>query len=129
MKKILLSTLLLLVVMSCKEKKGSTEKFIQDSSGNINHVSIVLENDMWDGRVGDAIRNVLSKPIYGLPQDEPMFTLSQIPPKVFSGFVTKNRTILKVEMDKEPGIHFKDNVFAKPQKVIIITGKTKGRCY
>lgn len=125
MKHILLSTLLLLVVMSCKEKKGSSERFIQDSSGNINHVSVVLENDIWDGRVGDAIRDVLTQPIYGLPQDEPMFTLSQIPPKVFSGFVTKNRTILKVEVGKEPGIHFKDDAFAKPQKVIVLTGKTK----
>lgn len=125
MKKILLSTFLLLVVMSCKEKKGGTQRYIQDSSGNINHVSVILENEMWDGRVGKAIRDVLTQPVYGLPQDEPMFTLSQIPPKVFSGFVTKNRTILKVEMNKEPGIHFKNNAFAKPQKVIIITGKTK----
>lgn len=125
MKNILLSTVLLLVVMSCKDKNKPAEKFLFDSTGNINHVSVVLENDTWNGRVGDAIRTVLTKAIYGLPQDEPMFTLSQIPPKVFSGFVTKNRTILKVEMGKDPNIEFKDNEYAKPQKVVVLSGRTK----
>jgi len=80
---------------------------------------------LWDGRVGEAIRNVLAKPIYGLPQDEPTFTISQIPTSVFSGFVTKNRTVLKIETNKEAGITISDNVYAKPQKVIVVSGKTK----
>lgn len=125
MQKILLSALLLLVVMSCKDKNKAPEKFLYDSSGNISHVSIIVDNDMWDGSVGDAIRSVLTKPVYGLPQDEPMFSLSQIPPSVFSGFVTRNRTILKVEMNKAPGMVIKENVYAKPQKVIIVSGKSK----
>lgn len=126
MKKVLLSVLLLVVIFSCKENKGKApEKFLQDSSGEINHVSVIVDNDMWNGSLGDAIRSVLTKTIYGLPQDEPMFTLSQIPPQVFSGFVTKNRTILKVEMGKSAGIEFKENTYAKPQKVIVVSGKTK----
>jgi len=110
--------------MSCGDKK-SNEKFLPDASGAINNVSVVTENDLWDGRVGEAIRNVLAKPIYGLPQDEPTFTISQIPTSVFSGFVTKNRTVLKIETNKEAGITISDNVYAKPQKVIVVSGKTK----
>jgi len=110
--------------MSCGDKK-SNEKFLPDASGAINNVSVVTENDLWDGRVGEAIRNVLAKPIYGLPQDEPPFTISQIPTSVFSGFVTKNRTVLKIETNKEAGITISDNVYAKPQKVIVVSGKTK----
>lgn len=127
MKHILLLAVLLLVAVSCKDKNNSSkpEKFLYDSTGNISHVSVIIENDMWSGSVGDAIRGVLTKPIYGLPQDEPTFTLSQIPPKVFSGFVTKNRTMLKIEMNKAPSINFAENVYAQPQKVIVLTGKTK----
>jgi len=110
--------------MSCGDKK-SNEKFLPDASGAINNVSVVTENDLWDGRVGEAIRNVLAKPIYGLPQDEPTFTISQIPTSVFSGFVTKNRTVLKIETNKEAGITISDNVDAKPQRVIVVTGRTK----
>ncbi|PWH84578.1 DUF4837 domain-containing protein [Algibacter marinivivus] len=125
MRNLLFSVLVLTLLMSCGDKKNSNQKFLPDASGAINNVSVVAENDLWDGRVGEAIRNVLAKPIYGLPQDEPTFTISQIPPAVFSGFVTKNRTVLKIETGKEAGITISDDVYAKPQKVIVISGKTK----
>ncbi|WP_299548875.1 DUF4837 family protein [Seonamhaeicola sp.] len=125
MKKILLLAFLLLVVMSCQDKNKTPKRFLYDSSGNINHVSVIVDNDLWNGRVGEAIRGVLTKTIYGLPQDEPLFTLSQIPPSVFSGFVTRNRTILKIEMNKAPGMTIKENIYAKPQKVILLSGNTK----
>ncbi|WP_136482697.1 DUF4837 family protein [Cognatitamlana onchidii] len=125
MKHVLFSVLALMILMSCGDKKKSTEKFLPDASGAINNVSVVTENEIWDGRVGDAIRSVLAKPIYGLPQDEPMFTISQIPPAVFSGFVTKNRTVLKIEMNKEVGIKTLEDVYAQPQKVIVISGQNK----
>lgn len=125
MKNLLFLVFALVLIMSCGDKKNTNEKYLPDASGAINNVSVVTENNLWDGRVGEAIRDVLAKPIYGLPQDEPTFTISQIPPAVFSGFVTKNRTVLKIEMGKEKGIVIKDDVYAKPQKVIVLTGQTK----
>ncbi len=124
MRYFLFSVLTLTLLMSCDNKK-SNKKFLPDASGAINNVSVVTENDLWDGRVGEAIRNVLAKPIYGLPQDEPTFTISQIPPAVFSDFVTKNRTVLKIETNKKASITILDDVYARPQKVIVVTGKTK----
>lgn len=115
----------LLFVFSCGDKKPSDEKFLLDSSGSINNVSVVVDNELWDGNIGETIRTVLAKPIYGLPQDEPTFTISQIPPAVFSGFVTKNRTVLKIEMNKKASIKVSKDVYAKPQKVIVVSGKTK----
>lgn len=125
MRYFLFTLLTLTLFVSCVDKKENNEKFLPDASGAINNVSVVAENDYWDGRVGEAIRHVLAKPIYGLPQDEPMFTISQIPPAVFSGFVTKNRTVLKIEPNKPAGITISEDVYAKPQKVIVVSGKTK----
>ncbi|MFL1010582.1 DUF4837 family protein [Flavisericum labens] len=126
MRYILFLFIFTMFLTSCGDKKNSKEqRYIQDSSGAINNVSVVMENEVWDGRVGEAVRAVLAKPIYGLPQDEPMFTISQIPPAVFSGFVTKNRTVLMIKLDAKPGIDFSENVYAKPQKVIVVKGKTK----
>lgn len=127
MRHLLFLVVALIFFTSCDNKKTSKEQFLPDASGAISNVSVVAENDLWAGRVGEAIRNVLAKPIYGLPQDEPTFTISQIPPAVFSGFVTKNRTVLKIEMGKDAGITIADDVYAKPQKVIVISGKTKQR--
>ncbi|WP_303316586.1 DUF4837 family protein [Flavivirga abyssicola] len=115
----------LLFFFSCGDKKSSNEKFLLDSSGSINNVSVVVDNELWNGNIGETIRTVLTKPIYGLPQDEPTFTISQIPPAVFSGFVTKNRTVLKIEMNKDAGLKVLKDVYAKPQKVIVVSGKTK----
>ena len=124
MKTPLLALVALLLLASCKDKP-SDQKILLDSSGNINHVSVVITNELWDGSIGETIRNVLAAPIYGLPQDEPMFTINQIPPSVFSGFVTRNRTVLKIETNKEAGIEVLTNVYAQPQKVIVVSGKTK----
>jgi len=124
MRQIFLVALSLLLVMSCNDKK-SNQRILLDSSGKLNDVSVVISNDMWDGSVGEAIRNVLASPIYGLPQDEPIFNINQIPAHVFSGFITQNRTILKIEMGKPSAITFKNNVYAQPQKVITVSGKTK----
>ena len=123
MRQIFLAILSLLLVMSCKDSEN--KRILLDSAGKLNDVSVVIDNEMWEGRVGEAIRDVLASPVYGLPQDEPMFNINQIPTNVFSGFITKNRTILKIEMGKKPAISFDTNVYAQPQKVITVSGKTK----
>lgn len=125
MRYLLFSAITLFLLTSCDNKNKTKEKYLPDASGAINNVSVVTENDLWDGSIGEAIRTVLAKPIYGLPQDEPTFTLSQIPTSVFSGFVTKNRTVLKIEINKEPGIKILKDVYARPQKVIVVSGKSR----
>ncbi|MCF7559585.1 DUF4837 family protein [Sabulilitoribacter multivorans] len=125
MRNIIFSLVSLILFASCGDKKNTNDRYIADASGAINNVSVVVDNDLWDGSIGETIRSVLAKPIYGLPQDEPTFTINQIPPSVFSGFVTRNRTVLKIETNKDAGIEVLTDVYARPQKVIVITGKTK----
>lgn len=123
MRKVLLVTGILLLALSCKDGKSSNEKVFLDSTGKINEVSVVVDNDLWSGAIGEAVRNILASPVYGLPQDEPTFNINQIPSQVFSGFVTKNRTVLIIKMNNEASISFDNDVYAKPQRVITISGK------
>lgn len=125
MQKFLLVTVILLLTLSCKDGKSSDEQTLLDSTGKINDVFVVIDNDLWNGGIGEAIRNLLASPVYGLPQDEPLFNINQIPTQVFSGFITKNRTVLKIELGKDAAITFNNNVYAKPQRVIVISGKSK----
>ncbi|MCF1190339.1 DUF4837 family protein [Mangrovimonas sp. AS39] len=126
MKKIIYFLAFLLIV-SCKSdgKKSSNFRVLPESSGKINHLSVVLSNDFWEGSVGETIRNVLAAPVDGLPQDEPLFTMNQIPPAVFSGFVTQNRTVLKIETTQEANVKILKDVYARPQRVVLVTGPTK----
>lgn len=125
MRNILSILMIVLVLVSCKDDASKNKRILFDSQGKINDISVVIDNESWKGRVGEAIRDVLTAPVYGLPQDEPTFNINQIPPQVFTDFITRTRTVLKIEMGKKAGMAIKDNVYAKPQKVILVTGKTK----
>ncbi len=125
MKKIFSILCIFILIASCKDSTSKQKKLLLDSQGKINDVSVVVDNQEWKGNLGEAIRDVLATPIYGLPQDEPMFNINQIPPQVFTDFITRNRTILKIELGQPAGISIKDDVYAQPQKVITLTGPNK----
>ena len=112
---------IILVFFSCSESK---ESLLPGSSGNINNISVVINDELWDGTVGEVIRESFSRPIYGLPQIEPVFSLNHIPSKIFSGFVTKSRTILKIDISEKEGLFSFKNSYASPQRIIQITAKT-----
>ena len=111
----------LIITLSCSENQ---QKLLPSSSGNINNVSVVSSDELWDGAVGDVIRENFGRPIYGLPQIEPVFSLSHIPSKVFSGFATKSRTILKVDISEKEGVFNFKNTYASPQRIIQITANS-----
>lgn len=107
---------------SCSE---SNEKLLPGSSGNINNISVVASNTLWESSVGDLIRENFSRPIYGLPQAEPVFNLNHIPSKIFSGFATKSRTILKLHIGNKESISNFKNSYASPQIIVQVTAPNK----
>ena len=121
MKRITFILFFLIITLSCSDNQ---QKLLPASSGNINNVSVVSSDELWDGAVGDIIRENFGRPIYGLPQIEPVFSLSHIPSKVFSGFATKSRTILKVDISEKEGIFNFKNTYASPQRIIQITANS-----
>ena len=121
MKRITLILFFLIITLSCSDNQ---QKLLPASSGNINNVSVVTSDELWDGAVGDIIRENFGRPIYGLPQIEPVFSLSHIPSKVFSGFATKSRTILKVDISEKEGVFNFKNTYASPQRIIQITANS-----
>ena len=112
----------LVLFTSCDN--GKDQRIISSSNGNINTLLVVVDNLLWDDSVGEAIRAVVAAPVPALNQDEPLFNISQMPTQVFSGFVTKSRTILKIEKGGPAGMSIKRDVYARPQTVVVISGKT-----
>ncbi len=125
MKKIgtLYITLITLVVVSCTDS-GTKKRFLPPSTGGINTLMVVMDTDLWKGGVGDKIREHFAAPVLGLPQGEPKFTITQIPPQVFKGATAYSRSVLFVEQDSVSLAHIKTDVYAKPQKVAVVTGET-----
>ncbi|MGB7842030.1 MAG: DUF4837 family protein [Salinimicrobium sp.] len=124
MKKFLAIIIGIFVLTSCGDDPKKDDVILPDSSGNINNLSVIIPNDLWNGEVGEEIRNVLAAPVDGLPQEEPLFSINQMPPEAFSGFVRKNRIFLQVQKGEEAGIKIAENPYARPQKGVRITGQT-----
>lgn len=112
-----------ILLVSCKDS-SKDQRIIPSSSGNINTLLVVTDNLLWDDSVGEAIRNTFAAPVPALNQEEPLFSLSQMPTQVFSGFATKNRIILKIEKGKIANTSIKEDAFAKPQTVVVVSGMT-----
>ena len=121
MKKTAIILFFLITALSCSDNQ---QKLLPASSGNINNISVVTNDEIWEGAVGEVIRENFGRPIYGLPQIEPIFSLSHIPSKVFSGFATKSRTILKIDVSENEGVFNFKNTYASPQRIIQITAKS-----
>lgn len=122
MKKIILILFLGLFV-ACKEEKV----VLPTSSGNINSLAVVIDNALWQGDVGENIREHFARNVRGLPQQEPLFTLNHLPPEVFEGFVRKKRIFLQVQKSPKTGIGVLIDSFAHPQTGIVVSAPTEDK--
>lgn len=113
-----------LSLISCKESEQDIQATLSESNGKINNVSIIIDDNLWNGEIGDSVRKKFAAPVDGLPQEEPLFTLNQYPTKVFEGFVRKSRNVIIVGKSNKSGFSSKKNSYAKPQNVFFISGET-----
>lgn len=123
MRKLLLIASIILMIFSCENGNKEKKRILPASSGRLNNLSVVVDNELWENSVGETLRSTFAAPIDGLPQEEPLFSLNQIPPQVFTGFTRNNRSIIKIEKGSKSGVKISRDVFAKPQKIIIVSGE------
>ncbi|MDY8138655.1 DUF4837 family protein [Aquimarina sp. 2201CG5-10] len=128
MKKLSLTIICALCLISCTEtkKKDNTKNqgAMAQSVGKINELSVIVDDELWKGAVGDTIRKYFGAEVPGLPQEEPLFSMRQMPEKAFSGFARKNRTFLKIQKGKAANFTILKNKYANPQIGAVISGKT-----
>jgi len=125
MKKLGIAFLSLILLSSCKDNEAEKNAVLTESNGKINNVSIIIDENLWNGEIGDSIRKKFGAPVDGLQNEEPLFTLNQYPTKIFEGFVRNSRNIIVVEKSNQSGFSAKKDEFAKPQQVFYIVGKNK----
>jgi hypothetical protein len=121
MKKTLLLISLFLLT-SCNDTKSGF-KYLADSSSNLNHLTVVMPEKSWEGKLGKTTRELLEAPYEGLPFDEPQFTLKYLPPKVFTGFARNSRNILWFVQDTTARFQLMKNLTAQPQLVAKVSGE------
>ncbi len=113
----------LITFISCQDNATKKKPILPESNGQINNVSIFIDENLWNGEIGDTIRKKFAAPVDGLPQEEPLFNLNQYPLKVFQGFARKSRNIIIFNRGKKKAYSIRENQFARPQSVVSISGE------
>lgn len=110
-----------ILFFSCNKKE---DVLLRTATGKINTISVLIEDQLWAGEVGDNIRNKFASPVLGLPQEEPLFTINQYPTTLLEGFMTDSRTIIVVKIEAKNSFEIKKNQYASPQNVFHVSGKS-----
>lgn len=113
---------------SCKNTNGPV---LPNVSGKAGEVIVVVDKTLWDGEIGDVLREYLACDCDFLPQPEPLYSLTYVAPKGFNSLFQAHRNIIMIHLDsevKEPGIVFKNNKWARPQCIIVVNAKDIENC-
>lgn len=114
--------MLLWLSFSCDNGANKKSAYVPESSGNINHVTVVMPEKDWKASLGEKVKSELQEIYEGLPLDEPQFSLVYMNPKAFTGFARQNRNIIWFRKDSLEGFRLSQNQFARPQILATITG-------
>ena len=111
---------LFLTLFSCKQNDG--QKILPPSTGRFNELLVVIPQSDWDGDIGFALKEVLTREVLGLPQPEPQFSIIRIEPKLYNGLLERTRNVLLVNIDSNLNFKIDKNTHASPQVIIQING-------
>lgn len=140
------------------DKPSSSGRLLPQASLVPHEILVVIDEDQWQGLLGQAIRDVFARPMPGLPQSEAWFKLRQIKPSDLRGFLkrypniifaftldnkSKSSEVLKtmfstdalktIQGNPDRYRMTKKDEFARGQEVLYLFGKTEteliGRLY
>ena len=118
---------LALCAISCNEKK-SRKALLPNISGKPGEVIVVINKGDWEGAMGNVLRDSLACDFPFLPQREPMFDLVNVAPSGFTSMFQLHRNIIVININTdvtEPGLLYKNDVWAAPQCVIRLNAPTE----
>ncbi|WP_010255681.1 DUF4837 family protein [Myroides injenensis] len=120
----ILSFIILFCLISCS--KNDSKENLPISTGNYNHVLITINDNLWQGNVGDSIRNYLAAYLDRIVPFEPLFSLEHITPNQFSGHNKLARNIIVFSDNHNEMIYnIEKNKFSNPQNYIVVLADSK----
>jgi hypothetical protein len=125
MKSFNLAIVAVFLLFSCNETGKKDTSYLPSSLGNINNLQVITTNEMWNGNVGGAIRDLLAAPADGLPQEEPLYSINQMSPSTYTGFARKYRIFLHITKGTTAKFSIKEHPYAKPQTGVFIIAPTE----
>jgi len=115
-----LAGLIILIAVGC----GTEVNILPASTGKTAELLVVADKNVFNGPVGDQIKDVFAREIELLPQIEPLFNVVNIPHTSFEGMFRTFRNVFIISVDpklSEATLDVKYDVWAQPQAVIKIS--------
>lgn len=110
-------------LISCTDKSEIKTGKLKPSIGSRNHITLVIEDDLWESEVGDSIREKLAGTIFGFVKDEPIFDLDQYSPEIFGEKARTGRNIVLFSNTDEYSFLLEKSLYATPQNFFFVRGK------
>lgn len=113
-------TILLPLLAGCGEGGSASLPAI---SGKAGEIIVVASKAQWESEVGNRIRGALASEYEYLPQKEPLFNLANVPEASVNKLIKVHRNMLylKVGEGQKAGMQVRNDVFANPQTVVLVT--------
>ncbi len=114
--------LCLFTVISCDSGNNRT---LPTSTGKAGEIIVVIAQNHWESKLGDAIRKVLAQPYPALPQEEPLFNIVHVKKAGFKGILTYHRNILFLEIGNSTpeSMIMKKDIWARGQVAVTVSAR------
>ncbi|MBN2892366.1 MAG: DUF4837 family protein [Bacteroidales bacterium] len=99
-KYLILTSFLTLFFYSCNFYENSNP-VKPNATGKAGEIIVVIQDNLWEGHVGDTIYYALAKPFDVLPQDEATFDVVQIPHDAFQNIFKSHRNIIFINVSSQ----------------------------
>ena len=84
-----------IVIASCASDSQVMHKNI---TGNAGELVVVISKNAWEGSTGKLIRQTMAQSQLGLPQDEPIFDVIDVPHAAFKSIFKTTRNIIQTSI-------------------------------
>jgi len=113
-------------LLSCFEKEHEKKELVAKNQYlNQNSVTVLIPISLWNGKVGEKIREKFAAPIAGLHDCEAVFTLLPIHTNYFPSNAKLSRNILVISSSFKTQTSHVKNKYAENQNIFTLQGKNE----
>lgn len=92
------------------------EKVLPPATGKSGELVLVVSEALWSDSLKARVQEHFMRLLDGIPQEEPLFSIVQIPPMAFNSIFQTHRNILEIRLHAQnKGLKKVKELYAKPQ--------------
>ena len=123
MKKIFFILSSLIAIVGC----GNSKALLPNVSGKAGEIIVVIDKNDWEGTLGNDVRELLACDCPWLAQQEPLYSLVNVPVGGFGDLFKIHRNIVYFMINSQldsTGVQYRHDVWAAPQCLVQVNART-----